>query len=93
VNAGGGLGEAQPVDTGARTATEDVLHHIRHQKGDARVESGPGLGLMTVKDAAIASHDFLQKFVEDNPHTATAIALGIGMRGQKAGGANKKGRQ
>jgi ElaB/YqjD/DUF883 family membrane-anchored ribosome-binding protein len=33
----------------------------------------------TVKAAAIASHDFLRKLMEDNPHTTTAIALGIGL--------------
>ena len=32
-----------------------------------------------VKGAAIAGHDFLQKFMEENPHTTTAIALGIGL--------------
>jgi len=41
---------------------------------DAAVE-----GAQMVKDAAIEGHDVLRKFVEDNPHTATAIALGIGI--------------
>jgi uncharacterized protein YjbJ (UPF0337 family) len=36
-------------------------------------------GAKTVKDAAVSSHDFLKKFMEDNPHTTTAIALGIGL--------------
>jgi len=35
-------------------------------------------GAETVKQAAIDGHDFLKKFIEDNPHTATAIAIGIG---------------
>lgn len=30
-------------------------------------------------DAAVASHDYLKTFVEDNPHTAVAIAMGIGL--------------
>ena len=36
-------------------------------------------GVETAKDAAVATHDFLRKFMEDNPHTTTAIALGIGV--------------
>jgi uncharacterized protein YjbJ (UPF0337 family) len=36
-------------------------------------------GAQTVKDAAVAGHDTVKKFVEDNPHTAVAIALGIGL--------------
>ena len=36
-------------------------------------------GAQTVKEAAIGGHDVVRKFVEDNPHTATAIALGIGL--------------
>ena len=34
-------------------------------------------GVQTVKEAAIAGHDYLRKFMEDNPHTTTVIALGI----------------
>ena len=36
-------------------------------------------GAQKVKEAAIEGHDILRKFVENNPHTATAIALGIGI--------------
>jgi len=36
-------------------------------------------GAAAVKDAAIAGHDSLRKFMEDNPHTTTALALGIGV--------------
>ena len=36
-------------------------------------------GAETVKEAAIEGHDTVRKFVEDYPHTATAIALGIGI--------------
>jgi len=35
-------------------------------------------GVQAVKDAAIEGHDVLKKFIENNPHAATAIALGIG---------------
>src|SRR5262245_24877043 len=36
-------------------------------------------GAQTAKEAAIASHDYRRKFVEKNPHTAAAIALGLGL--------------
>jgi uncharacterized protein YjbJ (UPF0337 family) len=36
-------------------------------------------GAQKVKDAAVEGHDFLRKFVENNPHTATLVALGIGL--------------
>jgi uncharacterized protein YjbJ (UPF0337 family) len=36
-------------------------------------------GVETVKEAVIEGHDVVRKFVENNPHTATAIALGIGL--------------
>jgi ElaB/YqjD/DUF883 family membrane-anchored ribosome-binding protein len=36
-------------------------------------------GVEAAKDAAVASHDFLRKFMEDNPHTTTALALGVGL--------------
>jgi ElaB/YqjD/DUF883 family membrane-anchored ribosome-binding protein len=36
-------------------------------------------GAQTVKGAAVAGHDLLKKFMEENPHTTTAIALGIGL--------------
>jgi len=36
-------------------------------------------GAEAAKDAAVAGHDFLRKFMDDNPHTTTALALGIGV--------------
>ena len=36
-------------------------------------------GAQTVKEAAVEGHDKVRKFVEENPHTATAVALGIGV--------------
>jgi hypothetical protein len=32
-----------------------------------------------VRDVAVEGHDFLKKFMEDNPHTTAAIALAIGI--------------
>jgi ElaB/YqjD/DUF883 family membrane-anchored ribosome-binding protein len=36
-------------------------------------------GVRKVSDVAVESHDALKKFMEENPHTTTAIALGIGI--------------
>jgi ElaB/YqjD/DUF883 family membrane-anchored ribosome-binding protein len=36
-------------------------------------------GAQTAKEAAIASHDFLREFIEENPYTTAAIALGMGL--------------
>ena len=36
-------------------------------------------GAQTVKEATIQGHDMVRKFVEDNPYTAAAIALGVGL--------------
>jgi uncharacterized protein YjbJ (UPF0337 family) len=36
-------------------------------------------GVAAAKDAAVVGHDSLRKFMEDNPHTTTALALGIGV--------------
>ena len=32
-----------------------------------------------VRDVAVEGHDFLKKFMEDNPHTTAAIALALGI--------------
>jgi uncharacterized protein YjbJ (UPF0337 family) len=36
-------------------------------------------GAHAAKDAAIQGHDVVRKLVENNPYTAAAIALGIGL--------------
>jgi len=36
-------------------------------------------GAQKVKEATVQGDDVFRKFVEDNPHTATLIALGIGL--------------
>ena len=36
-------------------------------------------GVEAAKDAAVTGHDYLRKFMEDNPHTTTALALGLGV--------------
>ena len=46
----------------------------QRDQADAAAESAE-----TVMDAAVTGHDYLRKFMEDNPHTTTLIALGIGL--------------
>jgi ElaB/YqjD/DUF883 family membrane-anchored ribosome-binding protein len=41
---------------------------------DAAVE-----GARSVKGAVVAGHDVVAKFMEENPHTTAAIALGLGL--------------
>ena len=36
-------------------------------------------GAQSVKRAALATHDFLRDFMEENPHTTAVIALGLGL--------------
>ena len=45
----------------------------------ARTTEAAREGAESVKSAAVAGHDFLRKFMEDNPHTTTLIALGVGL--------------
>ena len=49
------------------------------QDAYGKAEAATKDGVETAKDAALAGHDFLRKFMEDNPHTTTALALGIGV--------------
>jgi uncharacterized protein YjbJ (UPF0337 family) len=68
------VGDAKTEAKGVMNQAAGAVQNAYGKSVDAAAD-----GAQTVKDAAIASHDFLQKFVEDNPHTATAIALGIGV--------------
>jgi uncharacterized protein YjbJ (UPF0337 family) len=36
-------------------------------------------GAQSVKDAIVTGHDAIANFMEENPHTTTLIALGIGL--------------
>ena len=51
-----------------------VMNQAAGKTVDAAME-----GAQTVKEATIKGHDTVRNFVENNPHTATAIALGIGL--------------
>ena len=79
----GGIGEEGLSKTVGNTNTE-VKDLIKHAAG--AVEGAYGTtkdtameGAQIVKGAAIEGHDFLRKFMKDNPHTTTVIALGIGL--------------
>jgi uncharacterized protein YjbJ (UPF0337 family) len=80
-NVGGKVQEAVgKVSGNAKTEAEGVLTQaagaVQNAYGQAQ-EAAAG-GAETIKQAAIESHDYLKKFVEDNPHTATMIAIFIG---------------
>jgi ElaB/YqjD/DUF883 family membrane-anchored ribosome-binding protein len=61
--------ESRPINQAAGSVQDAYDRTV-----DAAVE-----GAQSVKEAAVASHDFLKKLMENNPHTTTAIALGIGL--------------
>jgi uncharacterized protein YjbJ (UPF0337 family) len=74
-------GAAQDVYGQVKDSASEVRGQMseRVQKGyDATIE-GTKQGAEIVKDAAIAGHDFLKRFMDENPHTTTIIALGIGL--------------
>jgi uncharacterized protein YjbJ (UPF0337 family) len=66
-------GNAKTEAQGLMNQAAGAMQNAYGQAADAAAESAE-----TVKQAAIEGHDFLKKFIEDNPHTATLIAIGIG---------------
>jgi ElaB/YqjD/DUF883 family membrane-anchored ribosome-binding protein len=69
--------EPQEADTQVDGLVDQATGVVKEAYGktiDAATE-----GAQTVKDTAIAGHDYVRKFMEDNPHTTTLIALGIGL--------------
>jgi uncharacterized protein YjbJ (UPF0337 family) len=79
------FGEKVQEDVGkvagnAKTEVEGVMNQAAGAMQDAYGKTVDTAieGAQTVKEAAVAGHDYIKKFVEDNPHTATLIALGIG---------------
>jgi len=64
-----------------RSQVEGFLNQVTGTMEEAYGKSRDAAleGAQTVKHAAIAGHDYLRKFMEDNPHTTTVIALGIGL--------------
>jgi uncharacterized protein YjbJ (UPF0337 family) len=67
-------GNAKTEAAGLMNQAAGAVQDVYGQAADAAAE-----GAETVKQAAIEGHDFLKKFIEDNPHTATLIAVGIGI--------------
>jgi len=65
----------------AKTQVEGLVDQATGVVQDAygKTMDAAAEGAQTVKVAAIAGHDYLRKFMEDNPHTTTVIALGIGL--------------
>jgi ElaB/YqjD/DUF883 family membrane-anchored ribosome-binding protein len=77
VRAAGGEGIGKAADTQVDGLVDQAAGAVKEAYGktmDAAAESAE-----TVMDAAVAGHDYLRKFMEDNPHTTTLIALGIGL--------------
>jgi ElaB/YqjD/DUF883 family membrane-anchored ribosome-binding protein len=64
-----------------KAATEGLVNQAAEvaQENYGKAVDAAKDGVEAAKDAAVAGHDFLRKFMDDNPHTTTAIALGIGL--------------
>jgi|SRR4029077_9894649 uncharacterized protein YjbJ (UPF0337 family) len=73
-NVGKVTGNAKTEAQGVLNQAAGAVQHAYGQAADAAAE-----GAETVKNAAIEGHDFLKKFIENNPHTATLIAIGVGI--------------
>jgi uncharacterized protein YjbJ (UPF0337 family) len=74
-NSGGSAaGDARTRENGLMSQTAGAVKEAYVNTMDVAAE-----GAQTVKGAAVAGHDLLKKFMEENPHTTTAIALGIGL--------------
>jgi uncharacterized protein YjbJ (UPF0337 family) len=71
---GSAAGDARTQENGLMNQAAGAVQEAYGKTMDAAAE-----GAETVKGAAVAGHDFLKKFMEDYPHTTTAIALGIGL--------------
>lgn len=71
---GNAAGDVRSQADGLMNQAADAVQDAYGKTVDAAVE-----GAKTVKGAAVASHDFLRRFMEENPHTTTVIALGIGV--------------
>src|SRR5262245_39935309 len=80
-NIGGQVQEGVGKISGdAKTEAKNVLNQAVGTVQDAygQAQDVAAEGVAAVKDAAMESHDRLKDFVEENPHTATLIAVAIG---------------
>src|SRR5438105_2853398 len=81
-NIGGKVQEGVGKFTGnARMEAQGVMNQAAGAAQDAYGQAVDVVaeGAETIKKAATEGHDFLKKFIEDNPHTATLVAIGIGI--------------
>jgi len=72
---------AHSIGTRAEESAEGVMGQVSdsvRSAYDKTVETAKG-GAEGVKHAAVAGHDFVKRFMDENPHTTTVIALGIGL--------------
>ena len=79
---GGKFGEnAGKIAGDVRTEAEGLLNQAAGavQNAYGKTVDAAAEGAQTAKEVAIASHDFLRKFVEEKPYTTAAIALGMGL--------------
>ena len=78
-------GKAEEGVSRAVDAGKAEVGNLKDQAADAvkdayaKTVDAAADGVGVVKDAAIAGHDFLKEFMEENPHTTTIIALGLGV--------------
>jgi uncharacterized protein YjbJ (UPF0337 family) len=81
-NVGGKVQEGVGKVTGsAKTEAKGLMNQAAGAAQDAygQATDAAAQGVETVKQAAIEGHDFVKKYIEENPHTATLIAIGIGI--------------
>jgi uncharacterized protein YjbJ (UPF0337 family) len=81
-NIGGKVQEDVGKATGnARTEATGIMNQAAGAAQDAYGQAVDAAthGAQAIKEAAIGGHDFLKQFMEENPHTTTAIALCIGL--------------
>jgi uncharacterized protein YjbJ (UPF0337 family) len=71
---GKGTGDTETEVKGVMNQAAGAVQDAYGKTVDAAAE-----GAQAVKEAAIEGHDIFRKFIENNPHTATAVALGIGL--------------
>ena len=71
---GGRSENGNSTDEGVMGQVSDTVRSAYDKTKETAME-----GAETVKDAAVAGHDFVKRFMEENPHTTTIIALGIGL--------------
>jgi uncharacterized protein YjbJ (UPF0337 family) len=80
VRATGGEGIGK-ITGDAKTQVEGLVNEATGAVKEAygKTKDAAAEGAQTVKGAAIAGHDYVRKFMEDNPHATALIALGIGL--------------